>query len=209
MAAANDTIDWLARLKAGESEAAQRLWERYMPRLIRLAGAKLPASARRVADEDDLALSAFHSFLQGVDAGRFPRLDDRDDLWSVLVVLTHRKATAYRRRALSQKRGGGRVRGESALMPSGQDESAGGLDQIIGDEPTPEFAAMVAERFRILLSQLNDAELEGVALLKLQGYSVTEIAERIGCSKRSIERRLQIIRRTWLEAEPADDEAGP
>ncbi len=82
---------WLDQLKAGESAAAGQLWQRYVERLIRLASRKLGDLPKRVADEEDVVLSAFHGFLQGVEDGRFSRLDDRDDLWQVLAMLTERQ----------------------------------------------------------------------------------------------------------------------
>ena len=59
-----------------------------------------------MADEEDAALDAFNSFLAGVVRGRFPQLNDRDDLWRLLVVLTVRKAIGQRRDLTRQKRGG-------------------------------------------------------------------------------------------------------
>ena len=47
---------------------------------------------RVAADEEDVALSAFDSFCRGAQRGRFPQLDDRDNLWRLLVVITSRKA---------------------------------------------------------------------------------------------------------------------
>src|SRR5262249_26493472 len=95
---------WIALLRQGDAAAAQPLWERYFARLVAFARGKLQGVARRAADEEDVALSAFHSFCQA--AGRFPRLNDRDDLWQVLVMLTARKAFQERRDQQALKRGG-------------------------------------------------------------------------------------------------------
>jgi len=45
-----------------------------------------------------------------------------------------------------------------------------------------------------------------VALLKMEGYTGEEIADRLGCSLRSVARKLELIRRTWLGGEGPDDE---
>src|SRR5882724_11425242 len=102
---------WVGALKAGDHEAAQKLWERYFDRLVHVARAKLRAARRRGVDEDeeDAALSAFDSLCAGAARGRFPQLADRDDLWRLLVVITARKAGAQLRRDRRQKRGGDRV----------------------------------------------------------------------------------------------------
>ncbi len=71
---------WLQRLQEGDEVAAQRLWEEYFRRLVGLARKRLVGLPRRAADEEDVALSAFDSFCRGAEQGRFPRLDDRDEL---------------------------------------------------------------------------------------------------------------------------------
>jgi DNA-directed RNA polymerase specialized sigma24 family protein len=189
---------WLRELRAGNRTAAQQLWEGYFERLVRLARWRLQTSRRRVADEQDVALSAFDSFCRGAEQGRFPQLESRDDLWQILVVLTARKAMdllAYERR---QKRGGGQVRGESAFG----DVDEAGIEQIVGDEPDPEFAAQVSEECGRLLGQL-DAELRVIALGKLEGYTNPEIAARLGCAPATIERRLRLIRSIWSQEREA------
>ena len=76
------------RLKQGDADAAQRLWERYFARLVQLAHNKLGSLPRGAADAEDVALSAFASFCQASEDSRFPRLNDRADLWQLLVMLT-------------------------------------------------------------------------------------------------------------------------
>src|SRR5438067_6883003 len=138
---------WIGQLQAGDHAAAQKLWERYFQRLVGLARKKLQGQPRRAADEEDVALSAFASFCRGAEAGRFPRLTDRDDLWRLLVTMTERKAFNLVRDEHRLKRGGGAVQGESALHRP-DDSTVRGLDDCAGREPTPEFAAEVAEECR-------------------------------------------------------------
>ena len=121
---------WIGALKAGDDEAAQRLWERYFDELVRLARAKLGGLPRGEADEEDAALSAFHSFCQGAVQGRFPRLDDRHDLWALLVTITVRKVLDQAERLNRKKRGGGRVRGESDVHGGDPEASGTGLDRV-------------------------------------------------------------------------------
>src|SRR4051794_35421101 len=96
---------WVGPLAQGDEQAAQRLWDEYFARLVALARSRLRGAARRVADEEDIALSAFNSFCRGAERGRFPRLNDRDDLWQMLVVITVRKAIDLTRRENRQSRG--------------------------------------------------------------------------------------------------------
>ena len=153
-----------------------------------------------MADEEDVVLSAFHDFLRGVEEGRFTRLDDREDLWQVLVMLTERKAIGLRRKIQAEKRGGGQVRGESALEADfALSSAAPGIGQLAGCEPTPQFAAQVQEEFGRLYGLLADDTLRQIARGKLEGYTNAELAAQLNLSLRAVERKLQLIRRQWSQ----------
>jgi DNA-directed RNA polymerase specialized sigma24 family protein len=183
------------RLKGGDHDAARLLWQRYYPRLVGLARKKLLGTPRRVADEEDAALSAFDSFCRRAEQGLFPDLKDRDGLWALLIVLTARKAADLVKGQRREKRGGGQVQGDSALRPAGGDSGAGGFDALEGDEPTPEEAAILVEEVEALLGRLRGPALRQVAVWKLEGYGNAEIARMHGCSVPTVVRRLAIIRR--------------
>jgi DNA-directed RNA polymerase specialized sigma24 family protein len=194
MSSDGSVTHWVRELRAGNRAAAQRLWEGYFRRLVVLARQRLAGSPRRAADEEDVALSAFDSFCRGAEGNRFPRLEDRHDLWQLLLMLTARKAFDLRQHERRQKRGGGAVRGESVF--AGLDGA--GLEQVVGAEPAPQFAAEVADECRRLFDCLDD-ELRAVALAKMEGLTNTEIAARLGCAPATVERRLRLIRATWAE----------
>jgi DNA-directed RNA polymerase specialized sigma24 family protein len=203
MSSADSVTTWIDQLRAGNAAAAQRLWDRYFPRLVGLARKKLRGLPRRAADEEDVALSAFESFCQGLDRGRFPQLADRDDLWALLVVITARKALDLRQRERRQKRGGGHVGGESVLDGLlGAEDGWAGIGQVVGGEPTPELAAQVAEEFQRLLALLPRAELRSVAVWKMEGHTNAEVAAELGCAESTVERRLKLIRALWKKAAP-------
>ena len=193
---------WIGDLKAGGDSAAQQLWQRYFHRLVHLARARLRAARRAgaIADEEDAALSAFDSFCRGAAHGRFPQLDNREDLWRLLVVITVRKVLGQVGRQVAQKRGGGRLLGESALI-GGDAAEGGGLDRLAGDEPSPELAAMVVDEYRRLRDGLKSEALRQVLDLRLEGYTREEIAQRLGCAERTVKRKLDLIREAWLEGE--------
>jgi DNA-directed RNA polymerase specialized sigma24 family protein len=193
---ADETVSaWLAQLKAGDETAAEKLWDRYFRRLVGLARKKLHDVPRRVADEEDVALSAFDSLCRGVERGRFTQLLDRDNLWRLLVQITARKAMHVVRDERRLKRGGGQVLGESALIsPQREADAAAGLADVLGREPTPEFAVQVAEQCQQLLDHLGDAELRSIALWRMEGFSTEEIATKLDVSLSTIERKLRVIR---------------
>lgn len=205
MSDGNSVTLWLDQLKLGEPTAAQQLWDRYFQRLVGLARVKLRESARRVADEEDVALSAFDSFFRGVEQGRFLDLNDRNNLWKLLVTITARKASHQLRDQAALKRGGGAVGGESVFLHgNSSSETPGGFDQLSGPDVSPAFAIEVAEQTRRHLEALPDPQLRTIALAKMEGYTNEEIATRLGVAPRTIERKLQLIRELW-EPEEAHD----
>jgi DNA-directed RNA polymerase specialized sigma24 family protein len=198
-AMADDVPSWLDQLKNGDPDGAQRLWEAYFEKLMRLAHRKLSGLPRRAFDEEDVALSAMNSFVAGARAHRFPRLDDETDLWKLLVTITSRKATARRRGHFAASRNYGAVKGESDFA-GGDDSQAEGIGAAEGNEPTPAFAAEVADECRVLFAKLEDPLLRSIASWKMEGYTNDEIAQKLGRTERTVERKLSLIREYWSDS---------
>jgi DNA-directed RNA polymerase specialized sigma24 family protein len=194
MAFTGSITDCINKLKAGDHLAAQRLWERYFERLVRLAHKHLQRRRPRAADEEDVALSAFDSFCRGAEAGRFPQLDDRENLWRLLVVVTARKAAHLLRAEGRQKRGG---RAMPLPEPAVARDAEAGLERFLSREPGPEFAALVAEEYQRMLTKLGDLTLQTLVCWKMEGYTNAEIARKLDCTPRSVYRKLCIIRGLW------------
>ena len=197
MSSSSSVSAWIARAKTGDRDAAQKLWERYFKRLVGLARAKLPLGRRKYGEDEAVAISAMKSFLQRAENGRFPNLHSRDNLWALLATITVRKAgKVVRRKAITEV-------GESALGAKNDDSHRRNVwEQVLGREPTPEFAAEMAEQCRRLLDLLKSKEREGqeldsVALWMMEGYTKAEIAAKLGCVKGTVNRKLQVIREIW------------
>jgi DNA-directed RNA polymerase specialized sigma24 family protein len=204
---ADDNItQWVGALRSGDKDAARKLWQGYFDKLVRLVEKKLPAHTRRAFDGEDVALSAFNSFCQGVAAERFPDLTDRGNLWAILVVIGTRKAQAYFEGHNRQKRGSGNVRGDSVFVTK-DEQSRAGFDGVAGGAPMPEFIAQAEEECERLLELLGNDVLKSIAILKMQGFTIDEIATQTGCTKRAVQRKLDIIRTVWRD-ESMQKEAG-
>jgi DNA-directed RNA polymerase specialized sigma24 family protein len=196
---------WITRLRGGDHGAAELLWRRYFTDLVRKAQHRLRGVRRAAADEEDVALSVFNSFCGGVQEGRFPNLRDRDDLWGTLLMLTDRKAVDFVRREQAAKRGGGKKPvplGAGVHDTSADSAEGAGLSGLPGREPTPDYAALVAEECERLLRLLGDERLRELAIRKLEGYTNEEIARLCGCSLRAVERKLRLIRTCWQGESP-------
>jgi len=189
--------NWINGLQGDAASAASRaLWERYFERLARLARARLGTAPRGPSDEEDIALSLLDSFFRGAAAGRYPDLKNREDLWRLLITITARKAYNQRRDEMRQKRGGGRTVGVAGIAGAGPDGDDF-LAQVVSEELTPGLASMVADEYRRLFGSLGDESLRVVAMMKLEGYSNEEIARRLDCGLRTVERKLDVIRKRW------------
>ena len=134
---------WIDQLPQGDASAVRQLWERYFHRLVGLARKKLADAPRGMADEEDVALSAFDSFCRNAEQGRFPDLADRDGLWRLLVMITARKAGHLRRDETRLKRGGGQV-----TDAEDGEKSDRRLEEILSREPDPGMAALAADEHR-------------------------------------------------------------
>lgn len=200
MSLGSSVSQWLSTLKAGDLAAAERLWKRYAARLIELARRGLIHAPKGGGDEEDVAQSVFHNICRGAVAGRFENVTNRDDLWWLLLTITRQKVIDHVRREMAQKRGGGRVVTETDLGASSLEESGFTLEALVGDEPTAEFMAILNEETDRLMGVLRDDRLRQVAQLRIEGYTVSEIAANLGISTRSIERKLQLIRTSWTNS---------
>jgi RNA polymerase sigma factor (sigma-70 family) len=185
---------WIHRLQAGEDAAARVLWQRYHARLIELARQHLAGPLR--ASAEDVAATAFAGLCQALQAGRYPDVTRRDDLWRLLLTITLNQARRLGRDAARQRRDLRRT----CLAVDLFDLPEADLDRLAGNEPDPALAAELNDQVRTLLERLPD-DLRSVAVDLLAGYTPAEIASRLDCTVRTIERRRERIRQFWL----ADD----
>lgn len=182
-----------------DSDVAGEIWQRYMTRLLPLASKKLRGLRNPAVDADDIMVSVFDRFFQAVKEDRFAKLDTRDDLWQILLVLTDRKVADQYRRANATKRGSGRVTSIEGL--GGEDSTTDYLRELADQSPSPEFAVSFANEVEVALGKLDETARR-VATLRMEGFATREIAEELGISLSSVERKLRLIRSVWNEMLP-------
>jgi DNA-directed RNA polymerase specialized sigma24 family protein len=165
--------------RQGDAQAVADIWERFYPRLLGLARKTLRGRELRIAGPDDVVQSAFLSFWRGASAGQFESPVSRENLWSLMGVITVRKARKLIAREATAKRGGGR---------------------LVDAEGLPEAVEPDSNAIELLCSELFDLlddELKGFAALRMMGYNNREVAVLLDCSERKVERKLQLIRTAW------------
>jgi RNA polymerase sigma-70 factor (ECF subfamily) len=177
-----------ARLRAGDPEAAQLLFQRYAGRLIGLARKHLDTVIRQKVDPEEVVQSAFKSFFPRLAGGKF-ELENWEGLWSLLVTITLRKCGKKVARFFGPSRD---VRKEIPL-PAGADEGPVNWQAVSG-EPTPHEAATLAELVEVLMHGLGDRGRQ-VVELRLQGYTVPEISAQVGWTEHTVEGQLRRLRK--------------
>ncbi len=195
----NSVSEWLVGLQAGDDSAVSQLWKRYAGELVNLARQNLGNEPKVIADEEDVAQSVFRSICRGAAAGRFADLKSRDELWWLLLAITKQKAVNHIRRERAKKRGAGRVQAESQMSAAAEGSGMFRLDDLAGQQPTPEFIVALDEQCNRLLNLLPDEQLRQIAIFRVEGYTVAEIAGKLKISTRAVERKLQLIRTEWSD----------
>lgn len=146
-----------------------------------------------------MAQQAFWGFYQSLRAGRLPRLTNRQQLLALLSHITACQAANQIKHELGvQKRPGASVRGESALdfAASHDDDRGRGLEQVADSGLSPTEQAILDDCYRHYLSDLPE-HLRDFAESYLAGLTYQEIANRLGCTERTVDRKMAIILNRW------------
>lgn len=154
---------------AGQEQAQEEIWNRYYEQLTKYARLKRRRLPEAVENEEDAALSAFHSCFERAGDGQFPELENRDDLWRVLATITARKVCRQIERLKAKKRGGGKVVGEAVLEGQGSGEALR-FDELGAEtawpprtNPTEALNLEFRETLEALLKGLSDDTSKRVA----------------------------------------------
>lgn len=176
----NDRSDGsLLRLyRHGDQDAAKVLYLRYAGRLRALARSRTPQDLAGRVDDDDIVQSVFGSFFRGVLHGGYD-VPAGEELWNLFLILTLNKIRA--------KGGHHRAAKRDVRLTIGGEGIDRAVDPLSSDGQAAALLTMaVAEALDRLPAQHGQA-----VRLRMEGYEVSEIAERTGRSKRSVERLLQ------------------
>jgi RNA polymerase sigma factor (sigma-70 family) len=170
----------MGQVRDGDSAAEAALFQQYIRRLIALAARQFDASLRDRADVEQIVLSACKSFFLRNRRGEF-QVDDWGELWTVLAMVTLRKCAKRLRYLRAARRDAGR----DVEWPDD-----GALASLLDHAPTPEEEAVLAETINGLLGAMTREDRPIVEHLLL-GLTAREVADRLGCSERTVRRVRQ------------------
>ncbi len=181
---------WLSKLQAGQSQAAEAIWNRYQAKLVSIASKKLDQNPDRSIDGEDLVQSSFRYVFVAIQNGKYPDIDNREDLWGLLYVATVNRVRQHYRDVNALKRS--HISSVQAIDPA-----------ILEDLQTPFAQAQAADLLEYLMSRLDLEDpshtLRKIALLYLDEHSASSIAKALHKRKRSILISLRLIRSIWQE----------
>jgi RNA polymerase sigma-70 factor (ECF subfamily) len=189
----------MARLRAGDEEAAARIFRQFTGRLIALARSRLNPEVRQKVDPEDVLQSAYRTFFRRHAEGEFD-LDGWEGLWGLLTCITLRKCGHQIERFRAARRDVRREAGGPLL--------AGSADrwQVVAREPTPPEAILLPEAVEELLRKQVGRD-RAIVSLALQGYTAPEISEQLGRPERAVYRVLAQVRDYLLEMQAGGAEA--
>jgi RNA polymerase sigma-70 factor (ECF subfamily) len=179
---ADPVVALVARARTGDHNATEQLFGLYVERLTRLAEEHLSRRLAGRVDSEDVVQSVFRTFFRRCAAGQFS-IDTSRNLYRLLVTITLRKTAAKARRHTS---------GSRDVLTEAPAAADGALLDAIARDPDPSAAAELLDEIEILLRGLPSLHAQ-VLDLRLQGYAVAEIAPRLGVSRQTIYRALEVL----------------
>jgi RNA polymerase sigma-70 factor (ECF subfamily) len=177
----------IARLKDGENEAAQEVFDRFARKLIALARRQLDQRFSGKVDAEDVVQSAYKSFFMRFREGKFDAYNWQG-LWGLLALITLRKCADRVEYFRADRRDVGRE-----VDPATDEERPAHWLEAISREPTPLEAAVLAETVEQLLREARPVE-RPIIELSLQGYTAQEISEKLGRAERTVRRLRQNVK---------------
>jgi DNA-directed RNA polymerase specialized sigma24 family protein len=190
-------------------DAARVIWERFSARLQGLVRRHLDNRIRCREDEEDVLQNVYASFCLGQFEGQ-PSPSSREELWKLLVRITMCKVVNTAHKHLAARRDVRRDRSQNAdrdgsLFPRWM------LEHVDRAQPSHEEKIIVLEEVDRLLTCLSP-DLRTILLWRLDGYTNAEIARIIGRTERSVELKMQVVRKRLEQTLHPDNlpgQAGP
>ncbi len=185
---------WIDSVLSNTPGYEAELFQRYAQRLIAFARTRLPSDVSSRVDEEDIVQSVFRSFFRRNQGNEFFYFDDSLDVWSLLAAMTYRKVI----NTIEHHRD------HRCTTREQSSSTSDGSSQLADRNPTPEELNILVDYLAWILNQLNSAQREMIQL-RLEGYTVAEIADRVQLSQRTVKRALARARQLASDRIAADE----
>ena len=192
----------ISKVKEGDEDSVRELWNRYSGALVRSAQTRISKQVAAKVDSEDLAQSVFFAIYRGAVEDKFDQLNDRAGFWTLVLAITRRKAVDRIRNLTAAKRGG--VAAMRASQEAVGESVANIVDRALSREVDPQVEVECEDLLESLKQQLDIEDASGmltrVAMSRIAGLSVKEIAAELDRTERTVERKLSLIRSLWSES---------
>src|SRR5262249_43983197 len=172
----------LRRFQGGHQGASTELYLRYAQRVHALIVAQSSKDLARRVNAEEIVQSVFRTFFRRAAQGHYS-VPDGEEMWKLLLVIALNKVRAAGAFHRAAKRDVRKTVGGEAFERAIESQHA-------GDENALAVLRMVIEELMEGLPAANKRMIE----LRIEGYEVAEITERVRRSKRTVERVLQGFR---------------
>jgi RNA polymerase sigma-70 factor (ECF subfamily) len=173
------------RWRAGDQDAARRLFDRYVDRLAAVARQRIGHRLTARVDPDDVVQSVFRTFFGRLRDGQFS-IDEQDDLCKLLTKITVHKTLRQVEFQQAQRRNPGQETRQG-------DASQERLMELLAHGPSPEATVNFLDEFQHFLSALRPEE-RAILELRFQGHDNDEVAIKLGVSDRKVRRVVERMR---------------
>jgi RNA polymerase sigma-70 factor (ECF subfamily) len=172
--------------RRGDQDAARKIVERYLDRLLHLARTRISQRLASRVDPEDIVQSVFRTFFVRLKDGRFV-FADQDDLCKLLMRITLHKTlrqVAFHKAA---------KRDPSMEVERGEHHHEQ-LLALLDREPTPEAAVAFLDQLEHFFGRLEPLQRQ-ILEMRMQGFTNDEIAARLDLRyERKVRRVLERIR---------------
>ena len=167
----------LLRIRSGHTDAATDLYRRYARRIQALARKQIGTGLGTRVEPDEIVQSVFRTFFRRLTEGHYD-VPAGEELWGLFLVI-----------ALNKVRTAARFHGQARRDIARTERLAHDAQMSVDDEDLATLRQVITE----LLDQIPESHRDVVSL-RIEGYTVEEIAKQTGLSKRTAERVLQRFR---------------
>ena len=177
-------IAWLKELN---ELALEELIRRYSGRLCGYACLRMDD---RVDTPEVIVNGAFWTLWSGLEKGRYEDVETVDEFLGLIITLVKNSIYKTARDLKTQKRGGNHKRRNFEYILAVTPDSSSSPYE-------PEAYGEFIESIRNQLNSISDKRLGDILAMRVQGWLLTEIGERVGIQKGTVRTRLKMIKR-WL-----------
>jgi len=186
---------WIEQMRGGDSIVVHALAERYFKKLGDAARRRLHKINQNLHDEEDVANFVLEAVFRNIAQGRYPDLQDRDDLWFLMLAITQRRISSILKRDRRQKAQPSSLTSLTELLEIYEGE----LSDLAVDSDPEQIAIEIGDCWQELMRILPNDEFRKIARLKLDFYSNRQISSMLKLTSKYIDRKVVEIQRLWGE----------